>query len=1054
MNKLLTITLRWMRRDKKRTLLSFLSIVMAMYMLTFLGVYFSAGVSMIRSENAYADGNWHVSFECTDPDQAMLITKNASVEKGGFATDSGFTPYMEEHIKKYWLSDRQDKNYIPYIRINGKDMIRKSGVYVNNDLFGYAFGDISELYRYNGKPRVEGRLPSKSGEVLITREAADYYGLSVGDTMTIEYSAQKVKAEYADFFLTTEEANEPVTIQQGDTTLTFDRSNFLRESLKNGLDENGDPIKLTAADDDAYLGKVLMKMTSDVVSASSEITDPEELNHLISFQLQLLSADVNSMIANSVTEGSYEIFESYNSDTDQRCLTVLKLTMLPEADAKETLSFTVSGISSDSLGENTYTTIYFSPEDETIKPHLPVTSRSGEHIICYTRIKDGLDIDTETAQICRSAEIPPNGTVPEHDYVSQNNSLIYLEGRGFERNQGIALIFCLMIIVVAVFVFFARLIINNAFELSSAYRLTQYGALKTVGTSDRQIFAMIMIECMIYMLTALPIAIVLALFTGRLVLDKIADLKIFDLIYGDGVTENFIKLEIIPVLFIAAVGVAVFSVVMSAYACAIRIRKLSPIEAATSGKRTKKIKAKKHGWLSRRLFGFSVGYAIRSIRKNRMRFSITLLAAVVSGTLVVTLANMARTTDKFITAYSEVESDFEAYPNIITSAPKSIPDEVAYLEKSGMFSSVEPFIYSISHISPELVGGDLPDKLTEFFKGNGVNLKIISKDIFKKIRTDISYDDLVASKGALLCKTCTAGNYGKDLENEKTLFCQYFFGSDTPPCELEFRTVTDKRGLIGLYTDSIPVYTEIPKELTVLITNRMNIGDEYKLELPVAGVYSADKEYLCNTDEKTPMVLLPIETLDTFMKDTDAEKIQELLFYSRLEVTLTAAEGKEMDAKQFLIDRYGEEYFSDHIIEKLTAKKVSEAVKTAGYSLAFILMALALINMLSTSAATVVNRRNEFSMLRACGMSLRQVIGSLAAEAILISLLNAVISAFLGLLLSSFLVEFFISENIHFSFITPIAIFLMTLTVTLLPYLFTLRRMSKDSIPENIRKKE
>lgn len=1035
MNKLIKITLRWMRRDKKRTLLSFLSIVMAMYMLTFLGVYFSAGVSLIRSNNAYADGNWHVSFECDNMDQAMLITKNVSVENGGFAIQTQAHPFISGHINDYWLSDRSDKNYIPRITINGSNTFEQKGIYTYFELYGYAYGDIDTLYRENGKPTLEGRMPSKSGEVLLTKNSADRYGLSVGDTMTLGYTAQKVKAEYAEFKLTAAEAEEWITEQSEEGSSTFNRKSKLLDNLREGLDENGAPIKFTEDKSGELLGRLFGYIAED----NSGYT---------------ISGEILTMITKSTAERSYYIMETTDPESGDTVFRTVKLTMLPETDKSQELKFTVTGISSDSLGRENYAGVYFSPNDDTVKQYLPCAPEST--LNCFVRIKGGLDIDTETRQIRESANIRPDNPVTNFEPVKQNDSLIYLEGRGYERNQGIALIFCLIIIVVAVFVFFARLIINNAFELSSSYRLTQYGALKTVGTSDRQIFAMIMIECMIYMLTALPIAVMLALFTGRLVLDKIADLKIFDLIYGDGVTEKFIKLDIIPMLFIAAIGVAVFSVVMSAYACAIRIRKLSPIEAATSGRRSKKIKAKKQGWLSRRLFGFSVGYAVRSIRKNRMRFGITLLAAVVSGTLVVTLTTLTKTVDMNVELFStyESESDFDLYTTIPLTESRSVPFEVAYLEKSGLFSSVEPFMHTHSLIKKELIGGDLPDKLSDLYKGKGISLKIISRDTFRKLSADMTYDELLASKSVLVCRTCANRHYGKDRAYTEEQFIESFFGSDKPPYEIEFRATTDAEGWIHLVSDSIPVYDSVPESLTIDLIGKRSGKSVQKLDLPVAGICSTDTEELCNLDDYAPVVFLPVETLGTFMDEGDAEMIQNILFYDALDISLCAAEGKEFEAKELLADRYGSDNFSDHIVEKITNEKASDAMKIAGYSLAFIIMALALINMLSTSAAAVVNRSNEISMLRACGMSLRQVTGSLAAEAVLTSLLNAGFSAGLGYVLSAFLLEFFGVYELRFSFLTPIAVFLLTIAVTLLPYLFTLRKLAKVPVTENIKRKE
>lgn len=1068
MNKLLTITLRWMRRDKKRTLLSFLSIVMAMYMLTFLGIYFSAGVSMMRAVNAYESGDWHVSFRCDSFEQADLITKNVSVEKGGVTASTKGFPFLYDFVKRY--IDKKDDSRMPSLMINGINVF--SLFDGNENMIALASGDMDTLYREAGSPNIEGHVPSKNGEILLTSELANKLGVKVGDTVTFRYGAQKVNVKYAELRMTEEEANENIEETEmlpdgGIYKVIYNRYNKLYHDLREkGTDLDGNPVEEYKPDTD---GTVLSDTYKDIFDMEFKDTSTMTHSELDAYLDEAYSRGggfelVHTMAEIGDSETTPDVRMFTDPETGDRIIRAVKYELLDDTDTIEEHSFTVSGITklsySDKLGK-----ICFYAGDSDITKYFPC-----ENYTAYVRIRDGLDIDTETRQIRASVGLPEDEPMAR-SRVDQNDQLIFLEGRGFERTGNVALLFALIIIIVCIFVFFARLIINNAFELSNVYRLTQYGALKTVGTSDRQIFAMVMIECLMHMIAALPIAVILAFVTGRLVLDRISDLKIFDLVYGDGVSDKFMKLEIKPFIMVSAVAVAIFSVVMSAYACAIRIRKLSPIEAATTGRRSKKVKAKKQGWLSRKLFGFSVGYAVRSVRKHLMSFSITALAAIVSGTLIITLATLTRTVDLSVQGYSDSLYDFEVFidnnnsPDMPAIPAGTIPAEIEYLKDTGLFSylgSSNLIIYSSNALDKQFC--DLVSEKYSYSSEGGdrgqfqINIRLITRDQYADIKTDVSYDDLIASKGMLISGTVSNLGEYRSESTAREQFCVEVFGTGDIPEGVNVKTVKVNEGgeqwLMPL-SDDVPVFTSLPESVTI----PMKKSDDGKtLTVNIRGMFTTDDPGHAG-QKGIIYAVFPVEALDALMKESpaEAELIQSAFTNHFFSVDLNAGEDKGFDARDFLRDRYTAGDIGDHLTEKLTNERVSKACKTAGYSLAAVIFALALINMLSTSAASIVNRSEEMTMLRACGMSLRQVMGSVAAEAVFSAVIPSLISAGLSVPLSNFLMAFLdtsADERVHFSFIAAGLIFLLTLAATLLPSLLTLITLSRKPIAENIRKKE
>ena len=131
----------------------------------------------------------------------------------------------------------------------------------------------------------------------------------------------------------------------------------------------------------------------------------------------------------------------------------------------------------------------------------------------------------------------------------------------------------------------------------------------------------------------------------------------------------------------------------------------------------------------------------------------------------------------------------------------------------------------------------------------------------------------------------------------------------------------------------------------------------------------------------------------------------------------------------------------------------AEALKFAGLSLAGVIFAAALINLVSTSAAGIVNRRRELSMLRACGMPLKQLLLSLVTESAFYSLLTSAVSAVLGGLAGNYLLTIINRELAGlsgFSWKALLTVFGLTMLLMLASYLPTLISMSRKPISHDM----
>ncbi|MBP1536554.1 MAG: ABC transporter permease [Ruminococcus sp.] len=1011
MTRLFLITVRWMKKDRKRTLLSFISVLLAVYMMAVLGIYFSSAVSMLRSKERYENGGYHVRFHCDNTQQAEKIAGNTAVQSSTYEFTADYK-FLNDYLSSYAELSDGAEGYLPAFSINGKalsNIAELSPYFIDPQADKGSGNDAGQMLGNTGTDLQSGRYPQKEGEIVISKWLAEQYGLSVGSEVVLEFSIRKGDMVYAEY-----------TVEKG----TDENGIYCEKKKYLTADDKGAPAAVPDKDG-RFLGVLNRKLEG--FRSKKISTDTLSYTDLYDVTYQLFRACADEPLLKYAKDNNTFGEYRFRENNEER---YIEGKIEGKGEVVKALRYRAKIVGLSGLYQ-----AYFSVNDKAAKEFFE--PRDG---FSYVRIKEGYDVDDETEQIKKTVGLPDeykdesgaaNPTAELHDM------LLFYEGRSlYDPNSSDPIIILgVFAVILAVFVFFARLIINNAFELSSAYRLSQYSSLKTVGVSNAQMFVMVMGECLLYLTAALPIALLLAFATGRVIISKITELKIFDALYGSGVTDRFFKLEISAPIMILIVTITVFSVVLSAYAVAIRMMKMPAVQArAADG--TKPPRAVKRKWRTRKLFGFSAGYAIRSAFRKKMRFFITLLAAVVSATMVITIAALMFAVEKSgkkmydadaIDFSVEIQSDFTGGSNI--------SDDYKKLYDSGLFRIINTNTRFIDCFDKQGSWDKsfISDKLNRRYLG--IRFASITQEKFKMLKSDISYDELVQKGGVLLCSK----TYKLDDNSEK-------------------------------WVEDSDALKTVPDKITIqLISGKKESGDPETedFSFDVSGTYTLKpnvNEYGCDSDI---IAVVPMENyykLFERLEFTDDESIMTKytnlnITYpmKRLSVGLVAKDGKQDEADKFLKDTFkGRIDITSNIAQKQTLERSAKALRIAGMSLAAIVFAVAMMNIASTCAAEMVNRRRELSMLRAGGMSLRQIFKTVRIEVLLCSGVSTAISSLFGTLAASVIFKL-IDENAKpaaLPFSAMAAVFVLMYAVMLCAYLLPLKNMSRTSIAQDIRMKE
>jgi len=201
------------------------------------------------------------------------------------------------------------------------------------------------------------------------------------------------------------------------------------------------------------------------------------------------------------------------------------------------------------------------------------------------------------------------------------------------------------------------IVISNVFRISAEERIAQFGTLKCVGATSRQIMETVMYESLCLSAVGIPAGIVAGLCltaVGTAVVNHFFS-ALNDLVYLM-VKEVYFKLDFVlswAALFVSAV-VSFTTVLFSAFLPARRAAKTSAMESirGIAGIRklgdnsSRRAGKQKNMPLLQKLFGFEGVLAAKNIRRNRRHFKATVTALSIGIILFISLGSLGSQAEK------------------------------------------------------------------------------------------------------------------------------------------------------------------------------------------------------------------------------------------------------------------------------------------------------------------------------------------------------------------------------------------------------------------------
>ena len=243
------------------------------------------------------------------------------------------------------------------------------------------------------------------------------------------------------------------------------------------------------------------------------------------------------------------------------------------------------------------------------------------------------------------------------DKVFKNEPLLNAIGEGRSKS---AIIDYITFFMVGIVVMIATLIfIYNSFNIATMERMKEYGLIKAIGGTNKQIRRIIIKETFIIGLIALPMGLILGVIASSEVF------KTFNnVIFNNTITvKTYFSLESILV----SILITFITLYLSVISVLGKVKKISPLDCFTNRNcEIKKLNKRKMN-LSSKIFSIEGIIANRNIRTNKGRFKATVISIVISITIFITFSSLVCNIDKLPYEALPMDKNMARYNHYFTN---------------------------------------------------------------------------------------------------------------------------------------------------------------------------------------------------------------------------------------------------------------------------------------------------------------------------------------------------------------------------------------------------
>ena len=512
---------------------------------------------------------------------------------------------------------------------------------------------------------------------------------------------------------------------------------------------------------------------------------------------------------------------------------------------------------------------------------------------------------------------------------------------------------------VILFVLCGYLLIYNIFDISVMQEVRQYGLLRTVGTTTRQIKRIVNKQAAGLTLIGLPFGLIAGMGISYILLPTVARQ------YVNG-KEAAIQFSVSPLIFVIASLFTIFTVWISIRKPAKKASKVSPLEAIRyTGQEKYRIKETK------RQSGAKISYmAFANLGRNKRRSAFIILSLLLCIVLFNSVIVITRSFDEEKAVNRITKTDFTVFNSVCASRTEGFSHRLDVLD-----ASVIDMIKSQERVTNE-----------RYLYRNTVDDTDVTVDYgFEGIEEDSIWEyngSTYASyeNGGAVRIAPDEGNrfYGNVFGASEHFFDDLtIYEGETDKDRLKQMLSTGDYVLLGIKTNRLtgmpdtymPFYQDIQVGDTVSFYKN---GELYKTCTIIASASMVDTEIECAGINNGAMVIggdapLLYTTADVFVQIYEQPTLLNYGF---------DADGEKTQVKELLDGITKNNTFVSYTSTDLIiaeCQNITDAIFLIGSMIAVIFAMTSLINFTNMMITNIITRSHEFATMQSIGMTHRQL---------------------------------------------------------------------------------
>lgn len=479
-------------------------------------------------------------------------------------------------------------------------------------------------------------------------------------------------------------------------------------------------------------------------------------------------------------------------------------------------------------------------------------------------------------------------------------------------------------ILILLIMFGSVSLIYNAFSISVSERTRQFGILKSVGATKRQMRHSVIYEGMLLGIIGIPVGI------GAGILGMFITFKFTGKFFGMMVVNNVDVVFGLHVTWQALVTAAVIcfvTVMISANIPAARAARKPAIEAIRQtgdvSIRKNKIKTSK---LTYRLFGFEGMLASKNFKRNRRKYRATVLSLFMSIVLFISASGFCNYLMKGIDVTSATNNYDISYSVTQDTLNKDGNDK----------DSIEKLLENVQDVTDVTYIYNVNDYLFD------VDESMISQKVLDIMDGNVTRWNV----GIRFVKDSDYRNYLKQMNLDENIY----MNTDDP---------------VGVMYNDITIYSKKYYRLELFNTDKLNLKAGNGLNTVTLNIGTSANETpmgIATDGIPYPIVMYPFSVRDKVIPD----EMQQLNYYIKSDNHKVS-----YDKMCDLLDAQGLSSYRayDYAESVAVTKAMTTVIKVFSMGFIVLISLIALANVFNTISTNVMLRRREFAMLKSVGMT-------------------------------------------------------------------------------------